>query len=629
LGFEIQERINPVRDEWSLCAGFFVALLGRKKGGIMRNKLHRSFSTIVLIALIAVLCLPEAARAGAIASWGSDSQGQVSNTPTESGFAAIAAGDCHSLALRADGSIVSWGLDNYGQVSNTPTGSGFIAIAAGYRHSLALRADGSIVSWGWNEQGQVSNTPTESGFTAIAAGNYHCLALTADGSIASWGSSIYAQVGDTPTESSFIAIAAGSCHSLALRADGSTVSWGRDHLGQVSNSPTESGFTAIASGGDHSLALRADGSIVSWGNNAYGMISDTPTETGFTAIGAGSYHSVARQTDGSIVSWGKDDFGQVSNTPIGSASTAIASGGGHSLALVASLLLLEPNGNERLTEGSHYEIKWAGGFLGNEVLIEYSGNNGADWHTITTVQDANSYDWQVPGPASKDCLVRVTDTDFPTVSDTSDNTFLIYTCDENLIGDFNQDCRVDLLDFAFIAQNWLTQSFRLIYYFPLDSTANWTTEGQWQFGQPTGNGGAGFGYPDPDSGYTGSNVYGVNLSGDYTNVVGGPYYLTAGPFDCNGFGDMKLRFARWLNTDSPPYVQSKVQVSNNGTSWDTVWENTAEVTDSSWQIVEYDVSEIADNQPTVYFRWSYEILDDRAYLCSGWNIDDIELLGRP
>ena len=105
--------------------------------------------------------------------------------------------------------------------------------------------------------------------------------------------------------------------------------------------------------------------------------------------------------------------------------------------------------------------------------------------------------------------------------------------------------------------------------------------------------------------------------------------MTAGPFDCSGFGDMKLRFARWLNTDNPSYVQSMVQVSNDGNSWDTVWENAAEVTDSSWQIVELDVSETADDQATVYFRWSYEILDNRAYLCSGWNIDDIELLGRP
>ncbi|GEM_PF-3313669 len=595
----------------------------------MKNKLHKSFSTVVLIILIAVvLCLPEAARAGAIALWGYDGYGLVSDTPTECYFTAIAGGGSHSLALMADGSIVSWGWDGYGQVSDTPTANGFTAIAARSDHSHALTADGSIVSWGGGNYGQVSDTPTESGFTVIAAGSGHSLALTADGSIVSWGGDGFGQISDTPEGSGFIAIAAGSDHSLALGADGSIVSWGYDAYDQVSNTPTESGFTAIAAGFNHSLALTADGSIVSWGLDQYGQVSNTPTESGFTAIAGGVSHSLTLRADGSIISWGSDSNGQVSDTPEGSGFIAIAGGNHLSLALAPQSSLLKPNGNETLKEGSHYEIKWAGGFLGSEVLIEYSDNNGADWHTITTVQDAKSYDWQVPGPAAKDCLVRITDTDLLCLNDTSDNTFLIYTCDKNLVGDINGDCRVDLLDFALIAQNWLTHTYA-IYYLPLNSVCNWTTEGQWQFGQPTGNGGAELGYPDPGSGYTGSNVYGVNLSGDYTNAVGGPYYLTAGPFDCSGFVDMKLRFARWLNTDSPPYVQSKVQVSNNGTSWDTVWENTAEVTDSSWQIVEYDVSEVADNQPTVYFRWSYKILDNRAYLCSGWNIDDIELLGRP
>ncbi len=35
-------------------------------------------------------------------------------------------------------SIVAWGIDWYGQVTDTPTGTGYTAIAAGYAHSLAL-----------------------------------------------------------------------------------------------------------------------------------------------------------------------------------------------------------------------------------------------------------------------------------------------------------------------------------------------------------------------------------------------------------------------------------------------------------------------------------------------------------
>jgi len=66
-------------------------------------------------------------------------------------------------------SIASWGYNNSGQVSNTPTENVFIAIAAGSTHSLALRADGSIISWGRDLDGVVSNTPQQSGFTAIVA----------------------------------------------------------------------------------------------------------------------------------------------------------------------------------------------------------------------------------------------------------------------------------------------------------------------------------------------------------------------------------------------------------------------------------------------------------------------------
>jgi len=595
----------------------------------MNNGYPLSFTTIALISLIAVIFfLPDFAWADEILSWGLDDVGQVTNTPADSNFTAIAAGYKYSLALRADGSIASWGYDYYGQVSDTPIDNNFVAIAAGGYHGLALGADGSITSWGSDSHGQVSNTPAESNFVAIAAGDSHSLAMRDDGSLISWGHNSYSQVSDTPVGNNFTAIAAKGYNSLALRTDGSIVSWGEDLYHQVSDTPASSNFTAIAVGSHHCLALKTDGSIISWGDpDSGGVISNTPPESNFIAICGGGECSFALRADGSIASWGSDWSGQVSGIPAGNNFTAITAGNSHSLALIPTPLLLKPNGNERLNEGGHYEIKWSGDVSGNELLIEYSINNGADWNTITNVQDSNSYDWQVPGPASKDCLVRVSYANLPSVNDTSDNTFLIYSCSEELTGDLNHDCQVDMRDFAVVAQNWLSQSRCIIYSFPLNSVKNWTTEGQWEFGQPTGSGGISLGYPDPYSGYTGVNVYGVNLDGDYTVAIGGPYYLTAGPFDCSGFHDMKLRFARWLNTDSSSYVQNKIQASNDGATWQTVWESTTEVTDSSWQIVEYDVSEIADNQLTVYFRWSYEIVAVRAYLCSGWNIDDIELSG--
>jgi hypothetical protein len=184
-------------------------------------------------------------------------------------------------------------------------------------------------------------------------------------------------------------------------------------------------------------------------------------------------------------------------------------------------------------------------------------------------------------------------------------------------------------DFAVLAKKWLEQLPVRFYQNTLNSDPCWPTSGEWAFGQPAGAGGTEFGNPDPNRGYTGLNVYGVNLNGDYSIAVGGPYYLTAGPFDCNNYNNIILRFARWLNTDEPGYVECMVEVSNGG-PWIAVWRHTgrAEITDAKWRIEEYDISSIADGQNAVYIRWSYQVLP-WAFPYSGWNVDDIELWENP
>src|SRR6185503_14149834 len=109
--------------------------------------------------------------------------------------------------------------------------------------------------------------------------------------------------------------------------------------------------------------------------------------------------------------------------------------------------------------------------------------------------------------------------------------------------------------------------------FLLNTDPNWTVQGEWAFGTPTGAGGTSFGNPDPSAGATGANVFGVNLSGDYSTAVGGPYYLTAGPFDFSGKTSTNLRFQRWLNTDYQSYVFATIEVSTNGTTWTSIWDN--------------------------------------------------------
>jgi PKD repeat protein len=161
-----------------------------------------------------------------------------------------------------------------------------------------------------------------------------------------------------------------------------------------------------------------------------------------------------------------------------------------------------------------------------------------------------------------------------------------------------------------------------IYFFPLDSDPGWTTEGDWAFGPPGGLGG------DPASPYSGLNVYGYNLSGAYPNDMPA-YSLTTTPLNCAGFKDVTVNFQRWLGVERDWYDQALFQVSDDGSGWTTVWENdSSDLQDVSWVPVEYDISAVADGQPTVYLRWVMGP-SDFMVTYSGWNIDDIEISGMP
>jgi hypothetical protein len=166
-----------------------------------------------------------------------------------------------------------------------------------------------------------------------------------------------------------------------------------------------------------------------------------------------------------------------------------------------------------------------------------------------------------------------------------------------------------------------------IYVFDMDAAPGWSMSGEWAHGLPSGEGGGQYGYPDPPGGATGENVCGVNINGDYSTSPGGPWYLSTGPIDCGNLTQVSLRFMRWLNTDYQPYVWATVEVSNDGTGWTTVWENGAsEIAEDAWSQQLYDISAIADQQPTVYARWGYAVAAG-AWPYSGWNIDDVEILG--
>jgi len=163
-----------------------------------------------------------------------------------------------------------------------------------------------------------------------------------------------------------------------------------------------------------------------------------------------------------------------------------------------------------------------------------------------------------------------------------------------------------------------------VYTISLDSDPGWTREGAWEFGQPLGGGGD-FGGPDPTSGYSGLNVFGYNLAGDYDNDIP-EHHLTSSAIDCSQLSAVSLRFWRWLGVEGGNFDHAKVAVSNNGIDFHTIWHNTTAVTDYAWSLQEFDISQVADGQETLYLRWTMGPTDSGWCYC-GWNIDDIEIWG--
>jgi hypothetical protein len=160
----------------------------------------------------------------------------------------------------------------------------------------------------------------------------------------------------------------------------------------------------------------------------------------------------------------------------------------------------------------------------------------------------------------------------------------------------------------------------------LDANPGWSIQGQWAFGHPTGGGSHNH---DPSNGYTGTNVYGYNLSGDYANGLAVTYYLTTTPINCTGKYGVKLDFYRWLGVESDSDLdKATIQASNNGSTWTTIWQAAATggaVSDASWQHVTYDIASVANNRPAVRIRWGMGPTDANTTY-PGWNIDDVSLL---
>jgi hypothetical protein len=150
------------------------------------------------------------AKDGTLVAWGSDSLPPpfssltgLLNAPTSGPFREVAARLFYSLALAEDGTLYGWG--HPGQGTNvlegwTPTSEdaaifyipdqSFKAIAAGNTHALAIKADGTVTGWG-NGTGGALQPPPGVRFKAVAAGWGFSIGLATDGTLWGWGTPMF------------------------------------------------------------------------------------------------------------------------------------------------------------------------------------------------------------------------------------------------------------------------------------------------------------------------------------------------------------------------------------------------------------------------------------------------------
>jgi len=266
-----------------------------------------------------------------VLAWGCNESGQTDVSPAATNVIAVAGGQHHSLALRADRTVISWGS----QTNVPPEATNVIAISANGSNNLALRAGGTVVAWGDNAYGENQIPSNAKDVIKIAAGGTHDLVLLKDRSLLAWGNNDYGQITIPPDATNIVDITAGFAHSVARRNDGMVFAWGNKSLDQTNVPADLTNVTAIVAGPAHTLAIKSDGTVVGWGYNTFGQC-DTPTNlSDVVACAAQQNISFALRKDGTITNWPAGSSCGTDNAPVGYSNiVGIAAGNFHTLAVI-------------------------------------------------------------------------------------------------------------------------------------------------------------------------------------------------------------------------------------------------------------------------------------------------------
>ena len=245
------------------------------------------------------------------------------------------------------------------------------------------------------------------------------------------------------------------------------------------------------------------------------------------------------------------------------------------------------------------DITWSSGLGGNVKLELYKG--GAVSSVIVgSTPNNGAYNWSVPAnqAVGSNYQIRISSIETTELADLSSSFFSI--------------------------------TDPPAYFADMDPNPGWDfSHSSWEYGIPTGGGQDANGHPDPSSGVTGDYVIGYRLDGDYEENVSPTRWATTPAIDCSAHTNVTLSFYRWLGVEGG-FDNAYIQVSNDGTNWTQVWENSntsgQNDDDGAWVYCEYDISTLADGRANVFVRWGMGTTDDMWHFC-GWNLDDVRVDG--
>jgi len=92
-----------------------------------------------------------------------------------------------------------------------------------------------------------------------------------------------------------------------------------------------------------------------------------------------------------------------------------------------TITLTSPNGGEVWAGCTQKTISWTATATSNNYTIDYTTDGGVSWISVTSSLyiTSGTYSWIVPNINSTSCKIRIIDSNSPTTSDLSDNTFSI------------------------------------------------------------------------------------------------------------------------------------------------------------------------------------------------------------